>query len=218
MEFSLLTQQKTVYNLKIRLHVFWRKPPDKWYKLNIDGSFHHANQSGGIGGVFRDSNGDWITEFSGVSPENSPLHAELQALHTGLQIAHQRQLFPLEIEMDCTEVILSLAKRNDAYISLISSCRWLLHKEKNLLIRHNFRQGNQVAHHLAKEAPTLSRSTAVYHFAIPPCFVMLLLDKDKNSTVFATKELDAKYCNILASFSNLNVLMDITSACNSFPP
>jgi hypothetical protein len=35
----------------------WRKPPERWVKLNVDGSFNRESNSGGAGIVLRDESG-----------------------------------------------------------------------------------------------------------------------------------------------------------------
>lgn len=55
---------------------------------------------GGIGGIFRNSQGEWILGFSNASFGPSPLSMELQALKYGLQLAMENNLIQLVIETD----------------------------------------------------------------------------------------------------------------------
>ncbi|XP_059294672.1 uncharacterized protein LOC132047681 [Lycium ferocissimum] len=175
---NLYTNQKK--EIKIR----WHKPPLKWFKLKIDGAFDCKSNIGGIAGLFRDHNGDWITGYGCKCFANSPLHAELLALDHGLQVAINRNLQPLEIEIDSTDVIKALSIGNDTYSSLISSCRWLLSQLQNILIRHSFREGNHAAHLLAKEASKMSHLNVRKNYAISPTSVVHQLSLDKSSTMF----------------------------------
>lgn len=138
-----ITQMETI-NIK------WHTPQKGWIKLNIDGA--HEEHKSGIGGVFRSCKGKWIIGFQKNSSAIFPLHSELQSLHEGLKLAHRFNLFPLEIETDSTEAINAINNGHAILNNVIYSCRSLMHQEKGLLLRHNFRQRNSVADALAKEA------------------------------------------------------------------
>ncbi|KAK4366533.1 hypothetical protein RND71_014413 [Anisodus tanguticus] len=77
---------------------------------------------------------------------------QLLALKKGLQLAHDLNFYPLEIETDSTDVITALHKGNDSYDFLVSSCIWLIHQVRKVQVYHNFREANQVSHLLAKAA------------------------------------------------------------------
>ncbi|KAJ8529834.1 hypothetical protein K7X08_036669 [Anisodus acutangulus] len=99
-------------------------------------------------------------------------------LHQGLIIALDRQLLSLEIETDN-----AILKGHDTYNSLVSNCRWFMHKGKTMFLCHNFRQGNKVAHVLATAALKHPSSNQVYHFVTPPYDdVLNSLAQDRSST------------------------------------
>ncbi|XP_015086971.1 uncharacterized protein LOC107030084 [Solanum pennellii] len=71
------------------------------FMLNTGGAFKTASCAlGGIGGVFRNHDGDWILGFSGLVATADALSTELHALLKGLQLALDRHLLPLEINVD----------------------------------------------------------------------------------------------------------------------
>ncbi|XP_060181542.1 uncharacterized protein LOC132611151 [Lycium barbarum] len=126
-----------------------------------------SSQTGGIGGVFRDSQGQWIIGFQGNICSNSPLHSELQALQQGLVVALNRQLVPLEIETECPDLIKAINVGNTSHNTLVNNCRRLMLQEKMLFLKHNFRQANGVAHVLTKEVLKKSKPFSVYRFVNP---------------------------------------------------
>nr|XP_016466606.1 PREDICTED: uncharacterized protein LOC107789334 [Nicotiana tabacum] len=128
-------------------------------KLNCDGAFSSNINATGFGGTFRNSNGDWIVGFHKASQAISPTHAELMALLEGLKIAKEMNFQNMELETDCTEVIKLIYEDNYYFSNIVSECRWLMHQLKLPQLKHNFREGNKVAHRLAKEAIKSSSST-----------------------------------------------------------
>ncbi|KAK4362022.1 hypothetical protein RND71_017263 [Anisodus tanguticus] len=153
--------------------------------------------------------------FSGVTYANSPLQPELQALQQGLSIAIDRQLEPVEIETHCAQLIKAIYHGNPTYNSLVLTCRWLMLNERMVVLKHNFRERNQVAHALATATLNKSAAVLVHRFVIPPRYVLALLDKDRVSTPLAKKSLGEINCRTLAYFDNQCVLGDTTMYCNS---
>uniref|UniRef100_A0A1U7XX33 Uncharacterized protein LOC104238416 n=1 Tax=Nicotiana sylvestris TaxID=4096 RepID=A0A1U7XX33_NICSY len=109
------------------------------------------NNAAGLGGAFRNSNRDWIMGFHKASQAISPTHAELMALLEGLKVAKEMNFLNVEIETDCTDVIKLIYEDSYKFSNIVSECRWLMHQLK-LQHLHNFREGNEVAHMLAKDA------------------------------------------------------------------
>ncbi|KAK8560138.1 hypothetical protein V6N12_012941 [Hibiscus sabdariffa] len=62
-------------------------PGLEWVYLNIDGAVSMLLSDGSIGGLFRDSNGDWIMGFVKEIGHSNSLHAELCALFEGFSLA-----------------------------------------------------------------------------------------------------------------------------------
>lgn len=66
--------------------------PRGWFKLNIDGSFRSTTLTSGIGGIIRDADSNWISGFLKLVHTDSPIYAELQAIHQGLIFAESNKL------------------------------------------------------------------------------------------------------------------------------
>lgn len=99
----------------------WKKPYAGSYKLNCDGAYDSNNKIGGMGGFIRNSYGQWVLGFQKITNVISNTQSELLALETGLKIAVQFNLQPLEIETDSTEVIKLLQTEHLIYNYIISS-------------------------------------------------------------------------------------------------
>uniref|UniRef100_A0A0V0GSZ0 Putative ovule protein n=1 Tax=Solanum chacoense TaxID=4108 RepID=A0A0V0GSZ0_SOLCH len=54
--------------------IFWHKPPEGNFKLNIDGSFESQTTNGGTGGVIRNQLGTWIVGFACKIKARNALH------------------------------------------------------------------------------------------------------------------------------------------------
>ncbi|XP_070003146.1 uncharacterized protein [Nicotiana sylvestris] len=102
-EYKLLTQRELTTAQKHAIMVAWHKPHKG--SLNIDGAFRKRDNLAGLGGSFRDSNGQWIMGFQHHCLASSPLQAELEALKEGLYIAMTKGLTPLVIKTDSTKVV-----------------------------------------------------------------------------------------------------------------
>ena len=80
----------------------WKKPCVGFLKLNVDAGFQVTDGSTGLGGVFRDHEGNSMGCFSKfLAASSSPMHAELLDVLEGIQLAWNKFLFPLIIETDC---------------------------------------------------------------------------------------------------------------------
>ncbi|KAE8673137.1 hypothetical protein F3Y22_tig00111810pilonHSYRG00091 [Hibiscus syriacus] len=61
----------------------WSPPPRGWMCLNTDGAVATLDGRGSIGGVIRNSNGEWITGFTKNIGTTLILHAELWSIYEG---------------------------------------------------------------------------------------------------------------------------------------
>jgi hypothetical protein len=81
----------------------WRKPPERWVKLNIDGSFYGESNSGGAGIVLRDET--WAILVSACAFLQACQDAKLEACRQGAGLALEWSNNPCVIEMDCSEAV-----------------------------------------------------------------------------------------------------------------
>lgn len=131
----------------------------------------------------------------------------------GLQLACALQLSPLEIETDSTDVLLGLEHGYPTYNLIICECRRLMHQMEQVVVRHTFRQANQVSHGLAKEASKQSKLNQVTNFAVPPYFVENQFLAYKGGTHFVRFISDNIYTK-LVKLGNQNVLSGISMTYN----
>ncbi|OIT37991.1 hypothetical protein A4A49_61289, partial [Nicotiana attenuata] len=208
LEYFLLDTPHTTSNTSIKVKVKWHPPPKDRYKVNIDGAFNEENLHGGISGVIRNNNGEWMLGYFTKCQSISPIHAELLAFRQALQTIIKGNFTPCEIKTDATEVIRFLEENYPTYNVLIFKCRCLMEKamkQGEIRMKHNFREGNMVAHKLAKEALHYPSYNISSYFAKPPNFALNVYCKDKyGCNSFRSCSLNA--CNILASLGNDNAL------------
>ncbi|XP_070014523.1 uncharacterized protein [Nicotiana sylvestris] len=178
-EYNFFTEKNPFKESRILIEIRWNKPPQNIIKLNIDGAFSKSTLEAGLGGVFRNKNGDWIFGYCRSTYASSVMHCELMALHEGLKIARQLDLPNIEIETGSTDAISLLNENNPNFYNLIFECRLLMHQLKHPILRHNFKEGNVIAHLLAKEAVKNFKVSKCVHHARPPCFAEPQLLKNK---------------------------------------
>nr|XP_018630872.1 uncharacterized protein LOC108947408 [Nicotiana tomentosiformis] len=162
----------------------------------------------GLGGVFRNSNGDWILDFHKSCHAASVMQAELMALQEGLKLAKEMNFPKMKIETDSTKIIKLIYDDNQYLSNTILDRRLLMQQPKLSALRHNFRERNEVAHLLAKEVVKHFIPTKYFYHARPPPFVDLELNRNKQEISKSIKYLPTFVCNSLATLDNSNVLRD----------
>jgi hypothetical protein len=50
-------------HMRVEVWISWRKPNDRWVRLNIYGA-DIGGQFAGCGGIIRGTNGQWLVNFS----------------------------------------------------------------------------------------------------------------------------------------------------------
>ncbi|XP_019235374.1 PREDICTED: uncharacterized protein LOC109215717 [Nicotiana attenuata] len=213
-EYIFFTEKNPFKAKKIPIETRWYKPPKNAIKLNCDGALSSTNNAAGIGGLFRNSNGDWILGYQKATHAASPIHAELLALLEGLNIAVDFKDTNMEIETDSTDAIKLLHEDCTNFQNVILECRWLVHQLKLPLLRHNFREGNEVAHRLGKEALKKPPSDKFVYHARPPFFVQEDIRKDKHESCNSLRTISTDVCNFLATMGNSNALKTMSYSCN----
>lgn len=219
-EFLLLNSTSAPLQSKMSVKISWHAPHKNWYKLNTDGAYKNCATNSGIGGVFRYHTGNWIIGFQKQDTAISPIHAELQAIYEGLQIATNFKLFPLEVETNSTAAINAIHQDHIAFSNIVYAYRPLKHQQKDLLLRHNFHEGNQVVYLLAKDATKkdfkpFSSDRPRLH-ATPPLFVKLQLTTEQNRNCLFEKSVATTSCNMLGTLGNQNISCDIPPMSGNF--
>lgn len=89
-------------------------------------------------------------------------------------------------------------------------------QRNDVILRHNFRQGNEVAHMMTKQNE--DKETKRKLFVQPPLFVESILRRDQMEEVVFVKNLSNVACNSLVSYGNKCVLGDTIYDCNALNP
>lgn len=126
----------------------WTMPQVHFLKMNVDGS--KMGSATTAGGVFRDSNGEFIFGFAIKLSHSDILQAELQAIWHGLQICQEKQLINVEVESDSELACKMIGNRTNIpwkYTYLVRRICKLL--GVGFSLKHTYRQANKVADGLA---------------------------------------------------------------------
>ena len=124
---------------RIQVQVKWSKPQPGWVKLNIDGSVIGDPKKAGGGGIFRNSEGDWVVRFVKKFGNVSSNTAELWALKEGLLIAKHLGIDNLCVDLDGTFFVYLIINPTGVNLNLeplLSDCRNLTKSFLNCLVKH----------------------------------------------------------------------------------
>lgn len=129
----------------------WKRPDFGWIKLNTDGSIDSENA--GIGGLFRDYEGNAICGFVSKASGHDIFLVELWAIWRGLVLALNLHIQVLWVESDSLSVVNTI-NRQQPYSGKADAClkqiRLLLKKFKKHKVSHSWRETNRAADYLAK--------------------------------------------------------------------
>lgn len=135
--------------------IAWSPPRVGWFKLNTDGASRGNPGLATAGGVVRDGDGNWCYGFSlNIGICSAPL-AELWGAYYGLNIAWERGVTQLEMEIDSEMVVGFLRTGIDdshPLSFLVRLCHGLLSKDWSVRISHVYREANRLADGLANYA------------------------------------------------------------------
>ncbi|XVF79053.1 hypothetical protein PTKIN_Ptkin14bG0188900 [Pterospermum kingtungense] len=158
-----------VKNHRIRLGMYWEKPPMGFVKFNVDGSSLGNPGPSGIGGILRDYLGRELIKFSkfvGFSDSNM---VELMAIREAVVLFVTTQWVvdeSLILECDSRNAVSWVANPDTApwrMRNLLNHICNLLKKTKAWKVTHIFRECNQVADSLAKEGASRDSDLVVIH-------------------------------------------------------
>ncbi|KAF7808414.1 Retrovirus-related Pol polyprotein from transposon TNT 1-94 [Senna tora] len=165
--------------------ISWCRPDQGYIKLNTDGSSIGNLGPAGMGGLFSDSNGEWLCGFSGLIGKQTNMSAELMAIKHGLLLGLQRGFGKLMVEVDCLEAI-NLIKDEDISRhqlgSLIKDIRVISSSFTNFRLKHVYREANQCADGIAKMGSQNSLPFTIWE--TPPSAINLALLADSSASVF----------------------------------
>jgi ribonuclease HI len=163
----------------VKKHV-WLKPCPRNLKLNVDAAFSIETQSGAIGAVIHDCQGNFvaaINEF--ILHVYSAAMAEAMAMLHGLSLVNQIGCSSVEVESDSIEVIQISTGENRMWNEASAIYSDILAQAANIgtvEFSHCRRDTNTVAHDLARDS-FISRSCCNW-IDDPPSFILLALLND----------------------------------------
>lgn len=133
----------------------WKPPPQGYFKLNTDAATSTGSDAIGIGAVLRDSEGrmKWAMAHR-LCGYKSPLIAEALAMRAGVSAVADMGLQNVIMETDCLQVVQAMANESEPFLSevqgIIHDCLMTGLAIQGRMVRHTRREGNRVAHELAK--------------------------------------------------------------------
>lgn len=102
------------------------KPPTMDVKLNTDDFFHYNTKIRGVGGVLRDTEGNWLIGFSASINVSTAFEAEVMALILGLEMARKMNLHISVVATDSMQLCNAIHNSVTNKTNLICTCRDLL--------------------------------------------------------------------------------------------
>jgi hypothetical protein len=136
--------------------VQWSLPPHGWYKLNFDGSvYHDGSARASIGGAIRDSDGRVVLAFAEPTEHSTVGIVEARAMARVLRLALGLNLQRVVVEGDDLMLVRLLRgedTRTRIPVALQKEIHGLLRCFAGCDVRHVYREGNQVAHTLCRQA------------------------------------------------------------------
>ncbi|KAL4333649.1 hypothetical protein GQ457_07G011020 [Hibiscus cannabinus] len=100
-------------SLKTHPSLYLGPPPVGWVCLHVDGAINTGSGLGSIGGLFRNSEGSWMSGYGRSIGFSDALSSELWAIHDGLALAWNNGFHNLQVRSDCSMAI-SLIMNSDA--------------------------------------------------------------------------------------------------------
>lgn len=131
-----------------------------------------------LGGAFRNHSGEWCGGFAiNIGITTAPT-TELWGVVFGLEIAWDKGLRRVHVEIDSKVVLRFIEKGvqpTHPLASLVLRCQDLLTRDLVVRFGHVFREGNRVADSLANVAFSLSLGLHLFDFP-PPASCSIVLD------------------------------------------
>ena len=150
----------------------WVPPPANLVKINFDGAVFSKDNFSGVGAVIRDENGLVLGSCTKRLPQAySAVEVEALAAATALALAKDLGVTWAILEGDSLVVIKALREKEQLLSPtglLLEDVRMLSQSFQKLLYSHTKREGNSVAHSLARYANNIP-DFLVWVEDVPPC-------------------------------------------------
>ncbi|XP_042972177.1 uncharacterized protein LOC122304128 [Carya illinoinensis] len=162
----------------------WKKPTRGIVKVNWDASLDQRKKRTGVGIIVRDEEGEALVAVCDQRQHvQNPTVTEGYALWKAMELCNELNIQKVIFEGDAKAVILAvLSNEEDLSVggSLIEDIRFVLANRPDWSIQFAYRELNNVAHVLAKEALSLEEKK-VWIEEVPAC-IAACLEKEKYCT------------------------------------
>ena len=139
-----------------RQHARWTSPPSDWYKANFDAAIFNDVGRAGLGVIIRDSQGLTMAALAqNVLLASLVVEMEALAATQAVELAVEIGLDKIISEGDSSIVIRGLTDQVPNFASLgflIKEANELANRLTHVKFQHVGREGNSVAHNLARHA------------------------------------------------------------------
>ncbi|GKV27974.1 hypothetical protein SLEP1_g37084 [Rubroshorea leprosula] len=163
----------------------WRPPEAGFIKINVDGAISMQNGAYGMGAVARNHQGEVLAAMAckGQGVVAAEI-AEACSLRMALQWAHDLTFRKIFLETDCVSLVTAINNEflstNSSLGAVLSDCRVLMTSFMHCQVNHIRREGNAVAHELAKRA--LQAEANEYWIEEVPVDIAHLVTGDHNAS------------------------------------
>ncbi|MBA0673637.1 hypothetical protein Goklo_029812 [Gossypium klotzschianum] len=157
---------------------FWESLTEGWIKLNTDGPFLNHLSRATVGGVFRGSNGGWVSGFSMKVGGSDIFQVEARAIYEGHKLAWSRGFSRIEVDYD-NAILIEFICKGFAAESRVPELR-LIHslcrRNWRVVFKHSSSEYNRGVDGLAKAAKGDYNQLQIFEF--PPYYIRRFLEKD----------------------------------------
>ena len=138
----------------------WSPPPSGWLKVNFDGAIFSSKSLAGLGAIVRNDKGLVMAAYSQTIPLPTSVETvEVLAVRSAVSLAKELNFDQVIIEGD-TDVIIKAINSggfsSSSFGHIIRDIKLLSSAFHNVSYNHTRRQGNRVAHRLARMACNFS--------------------------------------------------------------
>jgi ribonuclease HI len=158
--------------------VKWNPPAQGRYKVNYDGAIFSDSNAAGIGVIIRNHQGEVMGSLSQRFPFPHSVEAvEASAARSAIQFARDLGFTKIDLEGDSKTVVEALILREPCttmYGHIIEDTKQIAQSLQSVLFLHTNREGNVMAHLLAKRARQ-NKPFEAWLESVPPELVSNLL-------------------------------------------
>ncbi|XP_042950227.1 uncharacterized protein LOC122282332 [Carya illinoinensis] len=165
--------------------VKWKRPGENIVKINWDVAFDKKSLKIGAGVVIRDEEGEVLTCL--CMPRTniySPIVVELQELWRAVNVCTELRFINVEFECDALTIVNAVNNIDENwawYGQLIEDLRSMFSGVSIWKLQHIYREGNKVAHSLAKKAIGLDEELVWTEDYLEEVFSHVFFDKSVTS-------------------------------------